>query len=140
MTRVDPKAGAEKWKRNLSASTQDVAAGIDRVTVAPGQKAAAASQKWLAKVSQAEPKFKTNVGAVTLQSWQQSAKDGVNRIASGAAAKQGKMEAFATELYAHLDRGKAAIDSMSTNTLEDSIAKMTAQVRHNASFRRTGSR
>lgn len=138
MTRVDPQAGADKWARNLSAATSDIAAGIDRVTQAPGQKAAAASGKWLAKVTQAEGKFKSNVAAVTLQSWQASAKDGVNRVASGANSKKGKMVSFATQFYAHLDRGHAAISQMPTNTLEDGIAKAAAQIRHNAAFKRTG--
>lgn len=140
MVRVSPSAGADKWARNLGASTQDIAAGIDRVTTAPGQKAAASSGKWLAKVTQAEPKFKTNVAAVSLASWQASAKDGVNRVASGANAKKGKMESFATEFYAHLDRGAAAINAMPTNTVEDGIAKSAAQIRHNANFKRSGTR
>lgn len=140
MVRVSPTDGAAKWARNLGAATQDIAAGIDRVTTAPGQKAAAASGKWLAKVSQSEPKFKNNVAAVSLSSWQASAKDGVNRVASGANAKKGKMESFATEFYAHLDRGAAAINSMPTNTVEDGIAKAAAQIRHNASFKRSGTR
>lgn len=140
MVRVNPSDGAKKWARNLGAATQDIAAGIDRVTTAPGTKAAAASGKWLAKVSQAEPKFKANVASVSLASWQASAKDGVNRVASGANAKVGKMEAFANEFYAHLDRGAAAISAMPTNTVEDGIAKAAAQIRHNAAFKRSGTR
>lgn len=138
MTRVDPQAGADKWARNLGAATADIAHGIDRVTQAPGTKAAAASGKWLAKVTQAEGKFKANVGAVSLASWQAAAKDGVNRVASGANSKKGKMVAFATQFYAHLDRGAAAISQMPTNTLEDGVAKAAAQIRHNAAFKRTG--
>ena len=140
MARVNPADGAAKWARNLGAATQDIAAGIDRVTQAPGQKAAAASGKWLQKVSQAEGKFKSNVASVSLSSWQAAAKDGVNRVAAGANAKKGKMEAFATEFYAHLDRGAAAINAMPTNTVEDGIAKAAAQIRHNAAFKRTGTR
>jgi len=136
MVRVSPTDGANKWARNLGAATQDIAAGIDRVQQAPGAKAAASSGKWLAKVTQAEDKFKANVGAVSLQQWQQAAKDGVGRVASGANSKKGKMEAFATEFYQHLDRGASAIGAMPTNTLEDGVAKAAAQIRHNAQFRR----
>lgn len=140
MVRVDPQAGADKWASNLGAATTHIAAGIDRVTQAPGQKAAAQKTKWLQKVSAAQDKFATNVAAVSLQSWQASAKDGVNRVASGANAKKSKMAAFNTEFYAHLDRGAAAIGSMPTNTIEDGIAKASAQIRHNASFKRSGTR
>lgn len=138
MVRVSPTDGAAKWARNLSSATQDIAAGIARVQTAPGQKAAAASDKWLAKVSQAQPKFKANVGRVSLADWQKAATDGVNRVAAGANAKKGKMEAFATEFYAHLDRGAQAIGNMPTNTVEDGINKAAAQIRHNAAFKRSG--
>jgi hypothetical protein len=138
MTRVSPTDGASKWARNLGQATQDIAAGIARVTQAPGQKAAQASGKWLNKVTQAEAKFKANVGRVPLADWQKAATDGVSRVAAGANAKKGKMEAFATDFYAHLDRGAAAINAMPTNTLEDGVAKASAQIRHNAAFKRSG--
>lgn len=140
MVRVDPQAGADKWASNLGAATQHIAAGIDRVTQAPGAKAAAQKQKWLQKTTASVDKFASNVASVSLQSWQASAKDGVNRVASGANAKKSKMAAFNQEFYAHLDRGAQAISQMPTNSLEDGIAKASAQIRHNASFRRTGSR
>lgn len=136
MTRVSPQEGAEKWARNTAAATQDVVRGVERVTQAPGTKAAAASGKWLNKVSQAEEKFKTNVGAVSLADWQQATRDGASRIASGVQAKKGKAVKFAEAFYAHLDRGAQAINNMPTTTVEDGIAKAAAQIRHNAAFRR----
>lgn len=138
MTRVSAADGAKKWARNLGQATPDITAGIARVQRAPGQAAAAASDKWLQKVSQAAPKFKANVGRVTLADWQKAATDGVSRVAAGANAKVGKMESFAADFYAHLDRGAAAIASMPTNTVEDGIAKAAAQIRHNAAFKRSG--
>lgn len=136
MPRVTAQEGAEKWARNTAAATQDVVRGVDRVQQAPGQKAAAASGKWLNKVTQAESKFKSNVGAVSLADWQQATKDGASRIASGVQAKKGKMASFAASFYDHLDRGAAAINAMPTTTVEDGIAKAAAQIRHNASFKR----
>lgn len=137
MTRVSPQEGAQKWARNTAAAAQDAARGIDRVTTAPGQKAAAATDKWHQRVTQAADKFRRNTGAVTLEEWQAAAKAGTQRIASGVQAKQGKAQRFAEQFYAHLDRGAAAIAAMPTTTLEDSIAKAAAQMRHNAAFRRT---
>ena len=138
MVRVSPDQGAEKWARNLSAASQDIATGIARVSTAPGAKAAQASGKWLQKVTQAEGKFKSNVARVTLSDWQKAATDGVSRVAAGANAKKGKMASFAADFYAHLDRGANAIASMPTNTVEDGIAKSAAQIRHNAAFKRSG--
>lgn len=136
MTRVSPQEGAEKWARNTAAATQDVIRGVERVTQAPGAKAAAQSGKWLQKVSQAEQKFRENVSAVPLVEWQEATKAGAGRIASGVQAKKGKAEKFAQAFYAHLDRGAQAINSMPTTTVEDGIAKAAAQIRHNAAFRR----
>lgn len=136
MTRIDPAAGAEKWARNLGQATPDIQRGIDRVQRSPGQDAAAASGKWLQKVTQSEDKFKQNSAAVPLGEWQAAAKEGSTRIAGAAAAKKGKMQKFADEFYAHLDRGAAAINAMPTNTIEDGVAKAAAQIRHNAAFRR----
>ena len=136
MTRVSPQEGADKWARNTSAATQDVIRGVQRVSQAPGQKAAAQADKWLAKVTQAQGKFKANVGAVSLADWQQATTDGANRIAQGVNAKKGKMASFAQAFYDHLDRGAAAISAMPTTTVEDGIAKAAAQIRHNAQFKR----
>lgn len=136
MTRVSPQEGAEKWARNTAAASQDVVRGVSRVTTAPGTKAAASSGKWLTKVSQAEDKFRTNVGAVSLAEWQEAATAGASRIAAGVQAKKHKAAKFAEQFYAHLDRGAQAINSMPTNDIEQSIAKAAAQMRHNAAFRR----
>lgn len=136
MARVSPAEATEKWKRNTSAATQDVIRGVKAVEQAPGAKAAAASGKWLARVSSAEAKYKQNVGAVSLADWQAATEAGASRIAAGVQAKAGKMERFMADFLPHLDRGRAAIAQMPTNTLEESIAKMATQVRHNAAFRR----
>jgi len=140
MTRINPQDAANKWAQRLGAATADIQRGIAGVTQAPGQKAAAKKDKWLQKVTQSQDKFATNVAAVTLDSWKQAATDGVSRVAAGANAKKGKMEAFQTEFFAHLDRGAPAINAMPTNTVEDGIAKAAAQIRHNANFKRTGTR
>jgi hypothetical protein len=136
MPRVTAQEGADKWAQRTAAATQDVIRGVDRVQRAPGAAAAAASGKWLQRVTTAEPKFKARVAAVSLGDWQQATKDGAARIASGVQAKKAKMASFAQAFYDHLDRGAAAIAQMPTNTVEDSIAKAAAQIRHNANFKR----
>lgn len=140
MARVSASEAAEKWARNTAAASQDVVRGVQRVTQAPGAKAAAQKGKWLQKTTAAADKFATNAAAVSLQEWQAAAVEGASRIASGVQSKKGKQERFMTEFLAHLDRGAAGIAAMPTNDLESSIQKMAAQVRHNASFKRTGAR
>ena len=136
MPKLTPQEAAQKWANRTAAATPDVQRGVERTTRAPGAAAAAQGAKWHAKVTAARPKFERNVGAVSLQAWQAATIAGVGRIAAGVEAKKGKMEAFQVAFFAHLDRGKASIDNMPTASLEQSIAKMTAQVRHNAAFQR----
>lgn len=137
--RSDPQAATAKWLSNLSNATAAMTAGANRVTVSPGVAAAAAADKWLAKVTAAQAKFKARVGAVTLQQWQQAYTTyGVQRVASGAQAKQGKMLAFQQDWQAFLSANMAKIDRMPTTTLQDGINKAVAQIQLNASFKRSG--
>lgn len=135
MVRVSPQAGSDKWKTRLSASTQDVTNGVNAVTVAPGQLAAAKQQKWLTGVNAAADKWKRNVSNVSLQQWQTMMTTvGIPRIASGAAAKQGKYTAFAAQFYPHLDAGVAKVKAMPDGDIEARIQRAVAMMRHNAQF------
>ena len=137
--RSDPQAATSKWLQNLSNSSAAMTAGANRVTVSPGVAAAAAADKWLARVTAAAPKFKARVGSVTLQQWQQAYTTyGVQRVAAGAQAKQGKMLAFQQDWQTFLAANMAKIDRMPTTTLQDGINKAVAQIQLNASFKRSG--
>lgn len=135
MSRLDPTAATAKWVTNLGASTPSITAGVNAVTTAPGQLAAAQSAKWLQKIQASQAKWKKNVAAVSLAEWQNAMLTiGVNRIAQGAQAKQSKYQAFAASFFPYLQAGKAAIDKMPSITLEDGIARATAQIRYNANY------
>lgn len=137
--RTDPNTATQRWVTNLSNSTQAMTAGVNRVTVSPGQSAARAADKWLAKVSQAKEKYARRVGAVTLADWQNSMTSyGIGRVAQGAQAKQGKMQSFMTDFLPYLSAGVSKIDSMPKVTLEDGINRAVAMIRHNAGFQRKG--
>lgn len=124
-----------KWVTNLSGATERMKAGAMAVQTAPGALAAAAADKWLAKVTQAKDKFARNSRAVTLAQWQAAyTGTGISRVAQGAQAKQSKVQDFMTQFLPHLAAGAQVIDKMPTNTLEDGIAKAAAQIRHNAKF------
>ena len=137
--RSDPATATQRWVTNLSNSTQAMTAGVNRVTVSPGQSAARAADKWLAKVSQAKDKYARRVGSVTLADWQNSMTSyGIGRVAQGAQAKQGKMQSFMSDYLPYLAAGVSKIDSMPKNTLEDGINRAVAMIRHNAGFQRKG--
>jgi len=136
MTRVSPSEGTTKWVNRLSAATQDVAAGIARVQESPGLAAARSAAKYQNNVTQAFPKWKRNVAAVSLQQWQAAATAGTSRIAQGAQQKQDKYAAFANQFYPYLDSGVAKVKSMPNDTFEARVQRAVAMMRHNASFQR----
>lgn len=128
----------QKWLAGLQNATPRMTAGAQAVQKAPGQAAAAASAKWLAKVSAAQQKFATNVGRVSLQDWQNSYINiGIPRVSQGAQAKQGKVTAFMDQFLPYLQTGLQTIDQMPSTTLEDGIARATAMIRYNAKFKRS---
>lgn len=137
--RGTPQDNAAKWKNRLSAATPEIQAGIQRVTTAPGQLAAKQRQAWQANVVAAGDKWERNVSRVSLADWQTQALAGVNRIATGAAAKQDKMASFLAEFQPHLERGQAKLQSMPRGSLEQNLARMLENARHNSTFKRSGS-
>lgn len=138
--KATPQSATQKWLTNLSAATTQMQAGAQAVTTAPGQAAAAAADKWLAKVTNAKQKFINNVSAVSLSQWQQAYINvGIPRVAQGAQAKQQKVTNFMTQFLPYLTTGLATIDKMPTNTLEDGIAKSAAMIRYNSKFVRNSS-
>jgi len=136
--RSTPATATAKWVQNLSAASDRMTAGAQAVQTAPGVAAAAAADKWLQKVTASKAKFAANVGAVTLQQWQQAYVNiGVPRVAQGAQAKQAKVQSFMTQFLPYLQTGVATIDAMPSTTLEDGIARATAMIRYNSKFKKT---
>lgn len=138
--RGTPETIQEKWANRLSGATAEISAGIDRVTVAPGAKAAAKKDKWLANVQASQDKWATRVGAVSLESWKNAAKTiGVQRVASGAQAKKGKFGAFIREFSSHLEALDSKLAGMPDTTFEQRMQRMVTAARHNHDFKRSGS-
>lgn len=127
-----------KWLSGLQNATARMTAGAQAVQTAPGQAAAAASAKWLAKVTASQQKFATNVAKVSLQDWQNAyVTTGIPRVSQGAQQKQGKVTAFMDQFLPYLSAGLATIDKMPSTTLEDGIARATAMIRYNAKFKKS---
>lgn len=140
MARVDPTTAATKWATRLSASTNDIKAGVERVTVAPGQAAARQADVWLLRVQAAKDKWKRNVAAVSLADWQNKMITvGIGRIGSGASANQGKVQSFMTSFLPHVDAGVAKVKAMPNATLDDRINRAVAMIRHNATYTKPAS-
>lgn len=139
--RSDAQAATNKWVNNLQNAQAAMTAGAARVTVSPGQQAAAAADKWLARVTAAKQKFIDRVGSVSVDQWRNAYTTyGIPRVAQGANAKQSKMLAFQQDWLQYLSNNMSKIDRMPTTTLADSINKMVAQVQLNAAYKRGSSR
>jgi hypothetical protein len=125
MATKTPNAVAAKWASRLAGSTTDIKAGIQAVTVPPGQLAARAKTTWAANVAAAKTKFAANVGAVSLASWQQDAiTKGLPRIATGAQAAQPKMAAVMSTLLPFITRLKGTLPPRGTT--QQNIARAVA--------------
>jgi hypothetical protein len=138
MTRISPQEGADRWSNRLSAAVPDVKTGISRVTVSPGQQAAAKFNKWQTNTIASASKWRQRVGSVQLSDWQQAATQGADRIATGASQKKGKYESFASQFYPYLDAGVSKVKAMDDTTPEARIQRAVAMMRYNAQFKRSG--
>lgn len=136
MAKLDnPGAAAQKWAQKMGQATQAYTDGINGVSVAPGIAAARASGKWLMKLQASQPKFEKNVSAVTLTEWQSAAVNkGAQRLAGGATQALPRFEAFTSSFFTYLKNGKARIDAMPTDTLDQALAKANEQARYNAAY------
>lgn len=143
MARLTPQEFADKWKRRISASTQDVRAGVERVTESPTEKALAKKDKMVARLMESlqNGKWEAGLRRVSLEDWRRAMLEkGLGRIAQGAEAATDKVAQFASELLPHIDAGKRQIASMPDVTLEDSINRVGTFLRHMHEFRRGSGR
>lgn len=139
MARVTAQQASTKWRDRLTAAGQQITDGVNGVTTAPGVKAAAAKGLWLQRVTASQDKWAQRVASVSLPEWQTAMiTTGIPRISQGAAAKVGKVEVFMTEFLPHLDAGVAKVNAMPKGDINQSIARATAMIMHNASFKRRG--
>jgi hypothetical protein len=127
--RTTPQAATTKWTSHLQGATTDMTAGVQRVTVAPGELAAAKFDKWLAGIQASAEKWRSRVKSVSLASWQQSMVSiGIPRAAEGASKKANKYEAFATEFYPFLESQMAKVNAMDDSTYAARKAKASAMM------------
>ena len=137
MSKLTPKEAQEKHARNLKASVPDITLGVDRVTEAPGKKAAAKADKMLARLTESvrDGTWAARVGAVTLEDWKTHMKTkGIPRIAAGIDGAAAKTEDFFSQLFSYQDTLQGTLRGMPDLTLEDSISRMTTWVRGMAKF------
>lgn len=139
MAKFTPQELAEKHARRTTAAVQDMIKGVDNVTTSPTEQAASKKDKLVARWNESinSGKWERGLRAVSLDQWKTSMKEkGAQRVAAGIAGAKDKMVAFYAELIPFQSDLSAKIASMPDLTLEDSIARATAQIRGMANFRK----
>ena len=135
--RVTPEEFADLWAARLGAAVERIRSGVERVREAPGAKAAAAADRFRARILEAidSGRWQAEVSKVSLEDWKTAMLEkGVGRIAAGANAAKPEMTEFARALFAHIEAGQRELERMPRVTLEDSINRVTAWIRHMAEF------
>lgn len=140
MAIISASEATEKHARRTIGAVEDYRNGVQRVTESPTAKAAASKDKWLAGIQKAaeKGKFEGGLRRVSLDQWKsKTLAKGAGRIAAGVTESKGKTEAFFKDFLPHLATGMAKVNSLPSATLEDSIARASEMIRHNANFSRS---
>lgn len=138
MARVNPQEFADKWRRRIGAATEDMRRGIERTTVAPGERAAANQDAMINGINEAvnSGRWARRVRGVTLQEWKDATiNKGVGRVAQGAQAAESKMVRVAQELLPAVDAAAAEARALPKVTIEDSINRAATFMRRMREFR-----
>lgn len=138
MATGSPADIAARWAQRLGGSTDKIRSGVQSVTQAPQQKAAAAVDTWLARLNDpaTRQKYVNSLSKSTLADWQNATlQKGLSRIASGAQAAQSKFQSFLQSFLPFQANVTAQVRSMPNVTLEDRINRAVAQIRGTAAYR-----
>lgn len=128
MPMISAQEAVDKWSRNTKNAQQDYVAGINRVTEAPGQKAAAAMDAYLQGVQAAANKWRNNVGAVTLEDWRSKAvQKGAPRISAGVDAAMDKTLRATERNFANIEAVLSSLPARGSfqDNVQRSVAFMT---------------
>lgn len=129
MPNFDAVSAARNWTAGLTGAGQKIQDGVNRVTQAPGQKAASQAQKYINNVTASVPKWQRKVAAVTLEQWRSAMiQKGVPRVASGAQASETKFQNALVPLFQFMSGLWQQVDGMDTSTPAARDAKMLAWV------------
>jgi hypothetical protein len=136
------KTGAEvahKWAQRLKASTKEIEAGVDALTTNPFEQARKQKDKLIKNFIEAmeSGRWDYEISKFSLEDFKKFMKEvGIPRIAKGVDMSLTDQEKFFNALMEHIYAGKATIDKMPLESLDDSVNKAGAMIRHMAKFKK----
>jgi len=139
MPKVTPDEFQEKHARRLKGAVEDIRRGVEKVTEAPGAKAAAKQAKMKLRINEAidTGKWAERTRKVPVDEWKRKTTEkGLGRIASGIDGSADKVKDFASQLLPYQDSVVNRVKALPDMTLEDRINRMTTFVRDMAKFRK----
>jgi len=114
---LDPAAAGANWATAMQGAGPKIQAGVQRVQTAPGQLAAAKSAKYLTGVQDNVDKWRTNVAAVSLESWRADMLNkGVSRVGTGAQQAQPKYTAAVGPVFQFMAGVLNQVDAIDDST------------------------
>ena len=126
MAKVTAAQWLQKWGTNLNAAGAYVTSGVQRVTTAPGQTAAAAQDRMLANLTAAVTSgvWARRVSGVSLADWQSAmVNKGIPRISQGVTSAQKNKVQAVTDLLSAVDQSVASISSTPRGNLQQNIQR-----------------
>ena len=130
------QAVATKWANAMQGAGTAYTAGVQAVTQAPGQAAAAAVNLYVQNTAANAPKFAANSAAVSLQSWQSSAVNkGAARLGSGATAAQPRFQNAMTSVLPFIEQVRGSLPAR--GGLDQNIARSVAFQRGMAAYKKS---
>ena len=135
---ISPQAAAQKWARNLAGATESIKAGINAVTEAPGVRAVANAEAYLAGVQRSfsEKKWQNNTAAVSLEEWKRAATTkGLANLQAGIQAGQPKMAAFMAAFMPFLQGVVDTVKQLPKGGIENGVQRAVTMMRRLAEFK-----
>ena len=135
-----PEVVAKKWQNGMSQAQEAMTEGVAAVTVAPGDAAAAARQKWVNAMASlaVQDKWARNVRiGGSLPNWRSAMETyGIQRAVQGASQKASKYLAAVGPLLAFESQLQQTIKAMPSLTDADREARMLAWSRGMKKYQR----
>lgn len=139
MARLTAQQIADKQIRKSQAAQDDYVMGVDSVKEAPTQRAKRKKDKMLAnfKAAMEAGKWEDGLDAWNLTDWQEiTKKKGASHYVDGVTEARPRIEAFHEDFQKFLDGVSKEIDALPDTTPEQRIAKMVANAKAIAKYRR----